>query len=102
MTELLVRASIDYSIQYYSLTNGLKLLARGVCPTLVWAPTSRMTVLAIHNIASSSNVTGHDLAHYRTSQPQYCRFREILYPTSSVTYLIDPDYVISMPSVISY
>ena len=43
-----------------------------------------------------------DLAHSRASQPQYCRLREILDPISSVKYLIDPDYVISIPSVISY
>ena len=42
------------------------------------------------------NYTGPDLAHGRVSQLQYCRRREICDPFSSVMYLIDSDYVISM------
>ena len=47
-------------------------------------------------------VMGPDLAHNRASQPQYCLFCEICDVTSPVMYLIDTDYVICMPSVITY
>ena len=48
------------------------------------------------------NVSGPDLADDHTIQPQYCRFSEKWETTSSVMYLIEPEYVISMPNVISY
>ena len=81
MTELVyVRILINqYNI---FLSNGLVLLARWAGPSphsppLLWAPTSPITALANHSIASSVKCYGPDLAHDRTSQPQYCRFCKI-------------------------
>ena len=50
MVELVLRAPIDESIQYFFY--GLGILARGHAPGL-WAPTSPITVLANHSFASS-------------------------------------------------
>ena len=69
---------------------------------LLWAPTSPITVLAIHNIASSVKCYGPRPRPFPYQPTTVLPVREILYPTGSVKYLIDGDYVISMPSVISY
>ena len=72
MAELVLPAPIDLSIQYFFYGLGRGACTPGYRPRPRPQPCYPTTVLL-----APLNVKGPDLAHNRTSQPQYCRFREI-------------------------
>ena len=71
--------------------------------TWLWAPTTPITVPANLNIAGSVKCYGpRPRITVPVNHSNACLLREICDLTSPVMYLIDTDYVIRMPSVISY